>query len=263
MSDVINSIFGRPKNETPGSGGYGYGASEPVAEVATEQVDTEESEEATAESTTDSAPETDSAEEIAEDEPAVAETEDTAEAVETEDDTEDTAEAVVTDDDLVEDEDRVAEPAAEPVTEPAVTEPVVAEPVVAEAAPVAEETEPVVAEAEAIVAEAEPLVAAETRPAAGSRGSTTVADGVVVKLVTRVAAKAEGVHELDEAGISVDVDGEVVTIAITLVVEFGRAVKELAEQIRIKLIEAVEQYLGLEVAIVDVHVADIHFPETD
>ena len=259
MSDVINSIFGRPKNETPGSGGYGYGTSEPVAEVATEPADTEESEEATAEPTTDSAPETDSAEEIAEefaeDEPTVAETEDTAEAVETEDD-------------LVEDEDRVAEPATEPVTEPVVTEPAVAEaaPVAEETEPVvaeAEETEPVVAEAEAIVAEAEPLVAAETRPAAGSRGSTTVADGVVVKLVTRVAAKAEGVHELDEAGISVDVDGEVVTIAITLVVEFGRAVKELAEQIRIKLIEAVEQYLGLEVAIVDVHVADIHFPETD
>jgi uncharacterized alkaline shock family protein YloU len=249
MSDVINSIFGRPKNETPGSGDYGYGAAEPADTEAT-----------TAEATTDSAPETDTAEESAEAEPVVAETEDdntaddTAEAVEIEN----TAEAVDTEDDGVEAEDRVEEPVAEPV----VAEPVV-EPVVAEAAPVAEVTEPVVAEAEAIVAEAEPIVAAETRPAAGIRGSTTVADGVVVKIVTRVAAKAEGVHELDEAGISVDVDGEVVTIAVTLVVEFGRAVKELAEQIRIKLIEAVEQYLGLEVATVDVHVADIHFPETD
>jgi len=101
------------------------------------------------------------------------------------------------------------------------------------------------------------------RPAAGTRGSTTVADGVVSKIVIRVARGAEGVHELDEAGTSVEVDGEVATIAVTLVVEFGRAVKTLAEQIRVQVIEAVEEYLGLEVASVDVHVADIHFPDAD
>ncbi|MEV4146819.1 Asp23/Gls24 family envelope stress response protein [Amycolatopsis sp. NPDC049691] len=120
----------------------------------------------------------------------------------------------------------------------------------------AEETEaPVVAEA--------PVAEEAARPAAGTRGSTTVADGVVSKIVIRVARGAEGVHELDEAGTSVEVDGEVATIAVTLVVEFGRAVKTLAEQIRVQVIEAVEEYLGLEVASVDVHVADIHFPDAD
>jgi len=122
----------------------------------------------------------------------------------------------------------------------------------------AEETD----EVPVVVAEpaAEPE-AAETRPTAGTRGSTTVADGVVTKIVTRVTREAEGVHELDEAGTSVEVDGEVATIAVTLVVVFGHPVKTLAEQLRIKVIEAVEEYLGLEVASVDVHVADIHFPD--
>ncbi|MGW5721308.1 Asp23/Gls24 family envelope stress response protein [Amycolatopsis sp. NPDC003865] len=120
---------------------------------------------------------------------------------------------------------------------------------------VSEEAEaPAVEEVEAPAEEA-------ARPAAGTRGSTTVADGVVSKIVIRVARGAEGVYELDEAGTSVEVDGEVATIAVTLVVEFGRAVKTLAEQIRVQVIEAVEEYLGLEVATVDVHVADIHFPD--
>ncbi|SFW83483.1 Asp23/Gls24 family envelope stress response protein [Amycolatopsis australiensis] len=122
--------------------------------------------------------------------------------------------------------------------------------------------EPVASEEAATSAEAE-AEAEAARPAAGSRGSTTVADGVVSKIVTRVTRQAEGVHELDEAGTSVEVEGEVATIAVTLVVEFGRAVKTLAEQLRTNVIEAVEEHLGLEVATVDIHVADIHFPDAD
>jgi uncharacterized alkaline shock family protein YloU len=109
--------------------------------------------------------------------------------------------------------------------------------------------------------EAEP--ATEARPAAGTRGSTTVSDGVVTKIVTRVARKPEGVHSLADEDIAVEIDGDVVTIQASLVVEFGHAVKALAEQLRIDVIEAVEGFLGLDVAAVDVHVADIHFPDAD
>jgi uncharacterized alkaline shock family protein YloU len=250
MSEVINSIFGRAQNETPGSGDYGYGAAapEPAAEPAAE---TEE---------TDSSLEVVPAAETAEDES----TEDT-ETTGTAEDTEDTAEdATAEDEDQAEDDEAADETvededAAEVVDEEPVVLAVVTED--ADSAEAADSVEAIEeADAADAVEEAEP-VAAETRPAAGTRGSTTVADGVVTKIVTMVARKTEGVHELDEAGISVDVEGEVTTIAVTLVVEFGRAVKVLAEQLRIKLIEAVEQYLGLEVAVVDVHVADIHFPE--
>jgi uncharacterized alkaline shock family protein YloU len=254
MSEVINSIFGRAQNETPGSGDYGYGAAAP-APVATEPAaETEE---------TDSSLEVAPAAETAEDEST--EDTETTETAETDEDTEDTAEdATAEDEDQAEDD----EAAEETVEDEAGAEVVDEEPVVlavvtedADSAEAADSVEAIEeADAADAVEEAEP-VAADARPAAGTRGSTTVADGVVTKIVTMVARKTEGVHELDEAGISVDVEGEVATIAVTLVVEFGRAVKVLAEQLRIKLIEAVEQYLGLEVAVVDVHVADIHFPE--
>lgn len=100
---------------------------------------------------------------------------------------------------------------------------------------------------------------AEARPAAGSRGSTTVGDGVVTKLVTLVAGKAEGVHGLD--GVTVAVEGGAATITVALVIEFGHTVGKVAEAIRVAVIDAVERYLGLDVAAVDVEVTDIHLPE--
>jgi uncharacterized alkaline shock family protein YloU len=118
-----------------------------------------------------------------------------------------------------------------------------------------------VATEEAPVAVATETEAAGSRPAAGSRGSTTIADGVIAKIVTMVARRAEGVHDLTGEQITVEVADEVATIKVPLVVEFGHAVKALAERIRVDVIEAVEQYLGLEVAAVDVHVADIHLPD--
>lgn len=230
MSDVINSIFGRAQNETPSSEGYGYGTTAAAVDTDTDSAEIETVE---------------PAEDTAETEDAVDETADV-------DDAEDTADAdadsVEAEEDATDEEsdEAVAAEESEEDTETA-EEAVADETEAAEEAPV-----PVVAETEA-----------DSRPAAGTRGSTTVADGVVSKIVIRVARKAEGVYELDEAGTSVEVEGEVATIAVTLVVEFGRAVKALAEQIRVQLVEAVEDYLGLEVASVDVHVADIHFPDAD
>ncbi|GLY36712.1 hypothetical protein Amsp01_027360 [Amycolatopsis sp. NBRC 101858] len=239
MSDVINSIFGRAQNETPSSEGYGYG------NAATETAETVD---ADATETVEDATETeDAADETAD----VDEADDSAEAEEDAVD-EESDEAVA---DAVEESDEDTDTADEAVADDTADEAVAEE---AEETPAAEA---VVAEAEAVVTEA--AEEAGARPAAGTRGSTTVADGVVSKIVIRVARKAEGVYELDEAGTSVEVEGEVATIAVTLVVEFGRAVKALAEQIRVQLVEAVEDYLGLEVASVDVHVADIHFPDAD
>ena len=89
---------------------------------------------------------------------------------------------------------------------------------------------------------------------------TYVDDSVVAKVVTIVAAKIDGVHSLDTDGLSVDVDGDVATIKVSLVIEFGHAVKALAEPVRVDVIEAVEQFLVFDVAAVYVHVSDIHLP---
>ncbi|MEQ0565601.1 Asp23/Gls24 family envelope stress response protein [Amycolatopsis sp. NEAU-NG30] len=114
-------------------------------------------------------------------------------------------------------------------------------------------------EEENVPEEAAPVT--EARPAAGTRGSTTVGDGVVTKIVTRVARGPEGVYSLLDDDVAVEIEGDVATIQVSLVIEFGHAVKALAEQLRTDVIEAVEGFLGLDVAAVDIHIADVHFPD--
>ncbi|MGA6161502.1 Asp23/Gls24 family envelope stress response protein [Amycolatopsis magusensis] len=231
MSDVVNSIFGRTPSE--------YAASTNTPETrGTETIVDDKAD--LADSATTSAPtaivvvepaaaESDSA---AETDTEAGEIDDTATA---ETETGDTAEDVDTDE-QAEDEDEAEE--ADEATAP----------------------EDITAEAETATEEEEEIVAAPVRPAAAVRGNTSVDDGVVTKVVTMVARKAEGVHELGE-GISVGIEGDVALIDIPLVIEFGHAVKALAEQLRTDVIEAVEQFLGLEVEAVDVRVTDIHLPD--
>jgi uncharacterized alkaline shock family protein YloU len=154
------------------------------------------------------------------------------------------------DDEPVAAEDEAEDEESEESDEPAAVE-------ADEAAGETEEDEELVAEAEPVV-EAVPVV--ESRPAANTRGTVTVDHGIVAKVVTIVAGKIDGVHSLDAEGLSVEVDGDVATIKVSLVIEFGHAVKSLAEQVRTDVIEAVEQFLGFDVAAVDVHVSDIHLP---
>ncbi|GAB1510335.1 Asp23/Gls24 family envelope stress response protein [Actinophytocola sp. KF-1] len=104
---------------------------------------------------------------------------------------------------------------------------------------------------------------ADVRPEAATRGNTTVSDAVVSKVVTMVAGEVDGVHRLDDEDSEVAVDGRVAMIRISLVVEYGQAVTALAKHIRTDVIDAVEEGLGLDVASVDIHVGDIHVPDTD
>ncbi|UOZ04112.1 Asp23/Gls24 family envelope stress response protein [Amycolatopsis sp. WQ 127309] len=240
MSDVINSIFGRSNSGTPATGGY------PPAESAPEVVATEEIEADAAETTE---PDEDTATDVVTEDASVSED---AEAVDTEtdesaDDVEDEAVTEESDEAAADSVVEVPEEETERVATPVEAEAVVVEPVAAVE----------------VVDEAERVVAAAARPAAGTRGATTIGDDVVVKIVYRVARKAEGVHELTSDDVEVAVDGDVATITISVVIDFGHAVKALAEKIRTDVIDAVEKFLGLDVEGVDVHIADIHFPDAD
>lgn len=267
MPEIINSLFGRARNDMSPSGEPTEIDNTPAAAVAVEPVDpqaidVEQDEPETV------APTGDATEDVAEDfdddvedddveSPADADAEkasdDTADAVESDDDADDQA-----------DEDEADEATAEVDADEADDEDgAVAE----EDEPVAAESDdaPAVAETDEVDAdETEPVAeAAETRPAAGARGNTTLGDGVVAKIVNLVAAKTDGVHGLDSEGTSVAVDDDIATIKVSLVVEYGHPIKALAEQIRTNVIDAVEQFLGLDVAAVDVHVSDIHQPDAD
>lgn len=185
-----------------------------------------------------------------------------------------------TDDDQADDDEPAAEDSDEAVTDNDLTEEIAAEddgsaediePVTTEAddAPVDEapaDVEPVAVETDADDVDQTELVVvpvtAETRAAADTRGSVTVGDGVVAKVVNIVVGKVDGVHSLDDGGISIEVADDIATIKVSLAVEYGHPIKALAEQIRVGVIEAVEEFLGLDVAAVDVHVSDIHPPAT-
>ncbi|MBC6445790.1 Asp23/Gls24 family envelope stress response protein [Actinokineospora xionganensis] len=271
MSDVINSIFGRPKYDAPRTGDHagastsGRSAIDPgYVAVTDETVDTT----AIEGELTDSPVETDSAQtdvesadtEAAEGDEAVADTDadEDGQGVATDGDDDGDDDGDGDDDDRAADDDGDADLAEYDLADDDVAERDEVEPIAVESddAPVAAAT--VAEEDHSDVVEP---VTAEARPAAGARGSTTVGDGVVTKIVNLVARKAEGVHDLGDEGISVEVDGDVATIKVTLVVEFGHAVNPVAEQVRVNVVEAVEQFLGLDVAVVDVHVTDIHIPD--
>jgi uncharacterized alkaline shock family protein YloU len=294
MPEIINSLFGRTRNDTPGS--REYVASSTAAQtgdadvpVADETVDTTAIEvvvptgTATVEPTGDTA----ATEDVADSAETAPSADDVAEPTEEDaidhnpadsdsensDDVDDLDDA----DDLADDDTIAGDATSETAAEEAATDedptgeaaPVVADEddeSAADIEPVAVEADdaPVAAETDADdVDQTEPVVepvTAETRPAADKRGSVTVADGVVAKVVNIVVRKVDGVHSLDDEGISIEVDDEIATIKVSLVVEYGHAIKPLAERIRVDVIEAVEQFLGLDVAAVDVHVTDIHPP---
>lgn len=222
MPDIINSIFGRPRTDAPEFGEH--------AEATTQTDNANETVEPTSE--------------VAETDPTedAENTDDTVESDEDQADESDADEDTDTDEDEDEDDTEAADEDGE----------------------IAEDVEPGAAEVVADdVDQAEPVAepaAAETRPAAGTRGSTTVGDGVVAKIVNLVARKTDGVHDLDDGGTSVENDDDVATITVSLVVEYGHPIKALAERIRTDVIEAVEQFLSLDVAAVDIHVSDIHQP---
>ncbi|MET8764413.1 Asp23/Gls24 family envelope stress response protein [Lentzea sp. NPDC004782] len=243
MSEIISTFFSRPRNDIPGTAEEvttpaSLRVTDAPAEVVTEEtVDTEAipAEDETAEAVEELAPEAtdedaadeDTAEEA--DEDAVAETEE---------------DAAAEDESAGEDEPTALE------TEDAATEDAATE---IEDAPVVGEVD---VEAEPVAGEAP-----QARPAASSRGSVTLSDSVVAKVVTVVVGKVDGVHGLDDEGVSVAVEDDVATVKVSLVIEYGHAIKALAEQIRVDVIEAVEQFLGYDVAAVDVHVSDIHVPD--
>jgi uncharacterized alkaline shock family protein YloU len=281
MPEIINTLFGRNRNDTPNSGEdvaaptvvqtdstQSEGADVAVTDETgdTEAIEVEPTEDV-AESTEADAVESDDAGDQADDDEPVAdeatiETAD-AEAADAESDEdatdEDLAEEDVTDEASPEvaDEDGESADDVEPVAAEADDAPVAVEEADADDVDVAEPDD---------VDQPEPVivvpVTAETRSDAGTRGSVTVGDGVVAKVVNIVVRKVDGVHDLADEGISVEVADDVATVRVSLVVEYGHAIKALAEQIRVDVIEAVEQFLGLDVAAVDVHVSDIHSPVT-
>lgn len=117
-----------------------------------------------------------------------------------------------------------------------------------------------------------------------SRGVTTLDDAVVAKIAGMAAREVPGVYDMGSAtrrafsavtdripnaqtnvsgGISVEKGETQAAIDVTVVVDYGASIVNVAGAIRRNIIEQVEGTTGLEVVEVNVNVTDVHLPEDD
>jgi uncharacterized alkaline shock family protein YloU len=120
---------------------------------------------------------------------------------------------------------------------------------------------------------------------ANDRGTTTIGDEVVEKIAGFATRQVEGIYDLggnlaralasvkervglgeadeqSDRGVTVRLEGGSAAIKIVIVIEYGYVVYTVAEQVRTKVISAVETLLGLDVTAVDVVVDDVHIDES-
>lgn len=116
-----------------------------------------------------------------------------------------------------------------------------------------------------------------------SRGSTTIADTVVTKVVGLAAREVPGVHDLgggaaravgaltqrvgfgdaSAQGVSVEVGETEAAADLTVVIEYGESIPKVAHQIRERITQRVEGITGLKVTEINIAVNDLHFPGDD
>ncbi|MFJ1564868.1 Asp23/Gls24 family envelope stress response protein [Streptomyces erythrochromogenes] len=122
-----------------------------------------------------------------------------------------------------------------------------------------------------------------SRKAAGDRGRTTIADGVVEKIAGLAAREVVGVHALGSGlsrtfgavrdrvpgggkaavsrGVKAEV-GEVQTaLDLEIVVDYGVSIRDVARAVRENVVSAVERMTGLEVVEVNIAVSDVKLPD--
>ena len=119
---------------------------------------------------------------------------------------------------------------------------------------------------------------------AGTRGKTSIADAVIVKIAGTAAREIPGVYAMGgglsrtlgavrdrvpgggsnvSRGVKVEVGERQTAIDLDLVVEYGVPINDLARDVRENVIEAVERMSGREVVEVNIAVNDVHLPDED
>ncbi|MFI1183263.1 Asp23/Gls24 family envelope stress response protein [Streptomyces sp. NPDC020799] len=119
---------------------------------------------------------------------------------------------------------------------------------------------------------------------AAARGKTSIADGVVAKIAGMAAREVPGIHALGGGfartmgavrdkvpggradvtrGVKVEVGERQAAIDLAVVVEYGVAITDVAQEVRENVITAVERMTGLEVVEVNIAVNDVHLPDED
>ncbi|TDD61648.1 Asp23/Gls24 family envelope stress response protein, partial [Actinomadura rubrisoli] len=108
--------------------------------------------------------------------------------------------------------------------------------------------------------------------AEAGRGSTTVSERAVARIVARAADEVEesgglartvlGVHAGRKAArTDVRVDGEIVTARVAMSVAYPRPVRQVARRVRESVRDRVQELTGLTVRQVDIDVAELERPK--
>jgi uncharacterized alkaline shock family protein YloU len=121
-------------------------------------------------------------------------------------------------------------------------------------------------------------------PLKTERGTTTIQDGVVSKVAGIAAQEVEGVRMgggasqavgsimsavpgvssgSESRGVSVEVGEVEAAVDLSMSVEYGRTIHQIAEAVRTNVIRRVENLLGLRVTEVNITVNDIFFPQQE
>lgn len=117
---------------------------------------------------------------------------------------------------------------------------------------------------------------------AATRGKTSIADLVVVKIAGMAAREIPGIHAMGGGltrtlgavrdrvpggrpqvgrGVKVEVGERQTAIDIDVVVEYGVPLDQVTREVRENVIDAVERITGLEVVEVNIAVNDVHLPD--
>jgi len=117
-----------------------------------------------------------------------------------------------------------------------------------------------------------------------SKGKTTIANGVVAKIVGIAAREIDGVRavvgtgagatisglatrvtrgDTRSQGVSVEVGEREAAASINIIAYYGVSIPQLADAIRRNIIDRVESMTGLSVVAVDISVVDLYFEEDE
>jgi len=117
-----------------------------------------------------------------------------------------------------------------------------------------------------------------------SKGKTTIANGVVAKIVGIAAREIDGVKavvgtgagatisglatrvtrgDTRSQGVSVEVGEREAAASINIIAYYGVSIPQLADAIRRNIIDRVESMTGLSVVAVDIAVTDLYFEEDE
>ena len=114
---------------------------------------------------------------------------------------------------------------------------------------------------------------------AADEGSIKIADEVVSIITGLAATEIEGVAGMSggiaggiadmlgrknlSKGVKVDVDEESASVDVYVIIEYGKAIPDVAWQIQDNVKQAIEGMTGLSVKAVNVHVQGVNFPEEE